>query len=79
MSNERSVTVLLALVCFATGPLTGSASAITAELAKKCEALTAKAFPPRVPGNPAAGSLKGNGQAQRDFFNKCVENQGNMK
>jgi len=31
------------------------------EVAKKCDALTAKAFPPRAIGNPAAGSAKGTG------------------
>jgi hypothetical protein len=79
MFSKRSVTVLLASICFATGPLTSTAAAITVELAKKCQALTAKAFPPRVPGNPAAGSPKGTGPAQRDFFNKCIENNGNTK
>jgi hypothetical protein len=54
------------------------ASAITVEVAKKCDALTAKAFPPRVVGNPAAGSAKGTPQEQRDYFKKCVANGGNM-
>ena len=45
---------------------------------KEVSALTAKAYPPRVIGNPAAGSTKGTGQAQRDYFNKCVANGGNM-
>lgn len=36
-----------------------SALAITAEVAKKCSALTAKAYPPRVVGNPAGGSKMG--------------------
>jgi hypothetical protein len=57
--------------------MTNSVSAVTAELAKKCEALTAKAFPPREVGNPAAGSAKGTGLAERDYFNKCVTNGGN--
>jgi len=78
MLSTKSATTLLALVFFAAGPLGGSALAITAELAKKCGALTAKAFPPRVPGNPAAGSSKGSGRAERDYFNKCVANGGNM-
>lgn len=79
MLSKRPATVLLALVYLAVGPLTGNASAITVELARKCEALTAKAFPPRVPGNPAAGSSKGTGSAQRDYFNKCVANEGKIK
>jgi hypothetical protein len=54
------------------------ASAISVEVAKKCNLLLEKAFPPREPGNPAAGSLKGTSQDQRDYFNKCVANGGNM-
>ncbi len=54
------------------------ASAISVEVAKKCDSLVAKAFPPREPGNPAAGSAKGTAQEQRDYFNKCVTNGGNM-
>ncbi len=56
-----------------------SASAISVEVAKKCNILVAKEFPPRQAGNPAAGSAKGSGLAQREFFNKCVENGGNME
>ena len=55
--------------------MTGSAMAISVEVAKKCTALTAKEFPPRVPGNPAAGSVKGDGKAQRAFYNKCVDEE----
>ncbi len=56
----------------------GDASAITVEVAKKCQALTAKQFPPRVVGNPAAGSAKGSSQEQRAFYQKCVDNNGNV-
>src|SRR5689334_15759961 len=56
-----------------------SASAISVEVAKKCNTLLAKEFPPRQPGNPAAGSAKGSGLEQRNYFNKCVENGGNME
>jgi hypothetical protein len=66
----------LALACIAIGLMLGSASAITVELAKKCNALTALAFPPKVPGNPAAGSAKGSGKQMQDYFKKCVENGG---
>jgi hypothetical protein len=55
-----------------------SAQAVTAEVAKKCDALLARQFPPREPGNPAAGSSKGSSEAQRDYFKKCIENGGNM-
>jgi hypothetical protein len=54
------------------------ARAISVEVAKKCNALLAKQFPPRQPGNPAAGSAKGNGQAERDYFKKCADSGGNM-
>jgi len=67
-----------ALLCIGVGLMTGSASAVTAEVAKKCEVLTARAFPPREPGNPAVGSAKGTGPSQRRYFNECVANGGNM-
>jgi hypothetical protein len=54
------------------------AGAISVDVAKKCNALLAKQFPPREPGNPAAGSAKGNGLAERDYFKKCTDNGGNM-
>ena len=67
-----------AIICIAIGLIPGSASAITVELARKCNALTALAFPPKVPGNPAAGSAKGSGKQMQDYFRKCVENEGKM-
>ena len=67
----------LAVICIAMAPLTGQALAISAEVAKKCNVLTAKAFPPRQAGNPAAGPV-GTGLSVRDYFNKCVANGGNM-
>jgi hypothetical protein len=75
LTNLKIRGVLVVLACIALGCMTGSASAITAQLAKKCQALTAKAF---VPGNPAAGSAKGTGQSQRDYFIKCVANGSKM-
>jgi hypothetical protein len=77
-TDLKIASVHVALVCVAVGCMTGNASAVTAQLAKKCQALTAKAFPPRVPGNPAAGSAKGTGRSQQDYFNRCVANGGNM-
>jgi hypothetical protein len=67
-----------ALLFVAAGSMTSRASAITVELAKKCEALTAKAFPPRVIGNPAAGSAKGSGKDAQAYFNKCIKNDGKV-
>jgi hypothetical protein len=68
----------LALICIAFGPTPDRAAAVTAEVARKCQALTARAYPPREPGNPAAGSAKGTGRSQKDYFDKCVANGGRM-
>jgi hypothetical protein len=68
----------VAVFSVATTLMPTSAGAISVEVAKKCNALLAKQFPPRELGNPAAGSAKGNGQAERDYFKKCVDNGGNM-
>jgi hypothetical protein len=75
-SKSRTTAFALWLVAAAVAP-TG-ASAITVDVAKKCNALLAKAFPPREAGNPAAGSAKGSGKQQRDYFSKCVAKGGNM-
>lgn len=69
---------MFALPLAAVGLTSTEASAVSVEVAKKCNALLAKAFPPREPGNPAAGSLKGSAQEQREYFNKCLTNGGNM-
>ncbi|UPK30733.1 hypothetical protein IVB26_31145 [Bradyrhizobium sp. 195] len=55
-----------------------TASAITVEVARACEAAVAKAFPPRQIGNPAAGSAKGTAKDQREYFKKCVANNGKV-
>lgn len=70
---KRGLLVLL----FAVAMLPTSAQAITTEVAKKCNVLLAKQFPPRQSANPAAGSSKGSAQDQRDYFKKCVDNGGN--
>ena len=70
--------VSLALVCAVMLARTNDASAVTVEVARKCEALTAKAFPPREPGNPAAGSAKGSGLDEQIYFKKCVANGGRV-
>jgi hypothetical protein len=76
--NLVSGRTLLALTCIVLGSVPDRASAITAELARKCSVLTAKQFPPREPGNPAAGSVKGSGSDQRAYFNKCVASGGKV-
>lgn len=65
------------LVCTALPPLMDSASAVTLEVAKKCNALVDQAFPPLVIGNPAAGR-KGTAKARQDFHRECIANDGKM-
>ena len=67
--KEFAVLAMIAVMCAAATP----ASAISVELAKKCRALMLKAYPYELPGN-----RKGNSEAQREYFNKCVANEGNM-
>src|SRR6476660_2956858 len=54
-AHVKFESALVGLVCIAVGCMNGRASAVTAEVARKCAALTAKAYRPQVPGNPAAG------------------------
>jgi hypothetical protein len=56
--RKPEIRALAALICLAANLITTSAAAITVEVAKKCNELTAKAYPPRVVGKPAAGSAK---------------------
>jgi hypothetical protein len=58
--------------------VTAALSAVSVEVAKKCNALTASAFPPRVVGNPAAGSAKGTGADERAYFRDCVAKEGKI-
>ena len=67
-----------ALFLAAAALLPTGAGAITAEVAKKCNALLQMQFPPRQAGNPAAGSAKGSSQQEREFFKQCVDKGGNM-
>jgi hypothetical protein len=77
-ANLKFGAAFLGLVCIAVALTTDSASAVSVEVAKRCNALTAKAFPPREIGNPAAGSAKGTGRDERAYYRKCVANKGNM-
>jgi hypothetical protein len=63
--------VILTSVFIIVEPMT-NALAIPLKVARECNALTTKAFPPLVPGNPAAGRANGNGHAVRKYFNRCV-------
>ena len=78
LTKLRYGTALLALICLTHLPTTRSAMAVTVELARKCGALTDKAYPLRVPGNPAAGREHGTAKEARDYFNKYVANRGNI-
>ena len=71
-------TALVTLIFLLHALTAQSALAITAEVAKKCGDLTDKAYPPRVPGNPAAGHLNGTSQDVENYFNKCVANGGKV-
>jgi hypothetical protein len=68
----------IASMVIAVGSMTNYTSAETVEVAKKCQALTAKMYPPREVGNPAAGSAQGTSQQEREYFSKCVANDGNV-
>jgi hypothetical protein len=78
LANLKSGSALAALVCIAVAISANGASAVTAEIAKTCDTLTANAFPPVVPGNPAAGRTKGTATAERKYFSDCVAHGGNM-
>ena len=56
------------LTCLSYLPTAQNASAISAEVAKKCRALIDTAYPFRVPGNPAAGRTLGTAQDVRDYL-----------
>jgi hypothetical protein len=71
----------LGIALFALGfPLaaltTSSAFAISAEVAKTCQVLAAKAYPLRYPGNPAGGRVNGTGADFQKYFGQCVTNGG---
>ena len=74
----RSGTALVVAIGVAHLLATPSASAVTVEVAKKCNVLTEKAYPLRVPGNPAAGHKHGTAKEIQGYFNKCVANDGNV-
>jgi hypothetical protein len=78
VANLKLKAALVGLVCFAVAPMTDAASAVSVRVAKKCDALAAKAFPPREFGNPAAGSAKGTGREERAYYKKCVANGGKV-
>jgi hypothetical protein len=76
--NLKLRVTIIGLACFGFLTMADNASAISVELAIKCDALTAKAFPPREIGNPASGSAKGSGRDERAYYRKCVANKGKV-
>ncbi len=52
-----------------------TASAITAEVARACDAAVGQGLSAQADRNPAAGSLKGTAKDKREYFQKCVANQ----
>jgi hypothetical protein len=69
---------LIALICLADEGVATSATAIPAELARKCSSLANQAYPLRKSHNPASGRKHGSAQAIRDYFNRCVASGGKM-
>ena len=76
--KPRRDVIVFGLACLVFASTGIPASAVTADVARKCSALMTKQFPPREPGNPAAGSAKGSGRDQQAYFNKCVANGGKV-
>jgi hypothetical protein len=74
----RKIHGLAGFVAVLTLGAPATASAITAEVARACDAAVAKAFPPKQIGNPAAGSSKGTAKERRDYFQKCIANNGKV-
>ena len=74
----RDLRRLLGLACVLTLAAPATASAITAEVARAFDAAEAKAIPPKQIGNPAAGSTKGTSKDRREYFEKCVANNGKV-
>jgi len=76
IATRKMCPLLAAVICLTLGSMT-SASAVTAEVAKKCSSLSAKAFPQSQAGNPAARSAGETGLSQRSYFERCVSNEEN--
>jgi hypothetical protein len=74
MTNSTKAIVALGVAIAATVFLpTQPATAISADLAKKCRDLAIKAYPYTLPGMKA-----GNAESQRAYFKDCVAKGGNM-
>jgi hypothetical protein len=69
---------LTALICLADPGVATSATAVPADLARKCSARANRAYPLSASHNPASGRKHGSSQAVRDYFNRCVASGGKM-
>jgi len=78
VAQPRLALAFAGLICIALASTPQDASAVTAELAKRCSALTAKVFPPRALGNPGAGSAKGSGLDEQAYFRRCLASGGKI-
>ena len=76
IATRKMLPIVGALICVTLASMT-SASALTAEVAKKCSALTAKAFPQRETGNPAARRAGKTGLSEQSYFQKCISTEQN--
>jgi hypothetical protein len=72
VATSISIAIVAAAVC--SMPMIPSASAITADVAKKCREVAIKAHPPTT-----AGSKTGTAQAERESYRACVAQGGNVK
>jgi hypothetical protein len=66
LAKSFSMLIVLALTAYL--PTAKPASAISAELAKKCRTMAIKAYPPPTPGSKSTGAEK----SQRDYFRECI-------
>ena len=73
MPRLSSLCATLFLAAILSGSAAPRAFAISAELAKQCREMMVKAYPPVL-----AGTRKGTAQAERDFFQNCIANDGKV-
>jgi hypothetical protein len=71
LRRKRSLIGASAVLAFTLLPTV--ASSITAELAKKCRAMAITAYPTVL-----AGNRKGSAENQREFFQRCVDRNGDI-
>ena len=76
MLPKLNIGIALALIGLGNSLTTRDASAVTAEVAKRCAALADMAYPLRVPGNPAAGRIHGTAQDLTGLFQEMRGKRG---